>query len=155
MTRPCVTTSEHRHLFLSMGGTLPFLKGTGQGRSIDTRIKFLCFRIKPLNNIIFKTFVTFCEIFFFSTKSSGLRDRPFNLQGERGRGIMVFCFVQNFFFGQHKTQEEYFFFVSQRPKFFFQNLTLGYMTKTRNQIFFPFTKIIIFFSATLGIRIFF
>jgi preprotein translocase subunit SecG len=40
--------------------------------------------------------------------------------------------------------------------FFFQNLTLGYMTKTLNQIiFFSSTKIRIFFSATLGIRIFF
>ena len=28
-----------------------------------------------------------------------IRDRPFNLQG----GIMVFCFVQNFFFGQHES----------------------------------------------------
>jgi hypothetical protein len=66
-----------------------------------------------------------------------LRDRPFNLQGV----VMVFCFVQ-------ATQElEYFFF--------FQNLTLGYMTKTLNQIFFSSTKIRIFFSATLGIRIFF
>jgi hypothetical protein len=34
--------------------------------------------------------------------------------------------------------------------------TLGYMTKTLNQIFFfSSTKIRIFFSATLGIRIFF
>jgi hypothetical protein len=66
-----------------------------------------------------------------------LRDRPFNLQGV----VMVFCFVQ-------ATQElEYLFF--------FQNLTLGYMTKTLNQIFFSSTKIRIFFSATLGIRIFF
>ena len=28
-----------------------------------------------------------------------VRERPFNLKG----GIMVFCFVQNFFFGQHKS----------------------------------------------------
>ena len=28
-----------------------------------------------------------------------VRDRPFNLKG----GVMVFCFVQNFFFGQHKS----------------------------------------------------
>jgi len=59
---------------------------------------------------------------------------------------MVFCFVQNFFFGQHEL--EYFFF--------FQNSTLGYMTKTLNQIiFFSSTKIRIFCSATLGIRIFY
>ena len=39
---------------------------------------------------------------------------------------------------------------------FFQNLTLDYMTKTLNQIiFFSSTKIRIFFSVTLGIRIFF
>ena len=28
-----------------------------------------------------------------------IRDRPFNLKGR----VMVFCFVQNFFFGQHKS----------------------------------------------------
>ena len=43
-----------------------------------------------------------------------------------------------------------------RILFFFQNLTLGYMTKTLNQIiFFSSTKIRLFFSATLRIRIFF
>ena len=50
--------------------------------------------------------------------SQDIRDRPFNLKG----GVMVFCFVQNFFFGQHEM--------------FFQNSTLGYMTKTLNQIIF-------------------
>jgi hypothetical protein len=40
--------------------------------------------------------------------------------------------------------------------FFPQNLTLGYMTKTLNQIkFFSSTKIRIFFQQHLGIRIFF
>ena len=55
------------------------------------------------------------------------------------------------------TQElEYFFFVEQSANFFFGNITLGYMTKTLNQIIcFPSTKIRIFFSAKLGIRIFF
>ena len=68
---------------------------------------------------------------------------------------MVFCFVQNFFFGQHKSSNIY-FFCRARREIFFQNLTLGYMTKTLNQtIFFSFTKIRIFFSTTLGIRIFF
>ena len=46
--------------------------------------------------------------------------------------------------------------ISVRNNFFPQNLTLGYMTKSLNQIiFFSSTKIRIFFSATLGIRIFF
>ena len=51
---------------------------------------------------------------------------------------MVFCFVQNFFFGQHRV----------RILIFFQNLTLGYMTKTLNQIiiFFLHQNQNIFFS---------
>ena len=51
---------------------------------------------------------------------------------------------------------EYLFFCHTKREFFSQNLTLGYMTKTLNQIFFfSSTKIRILFSATLGIRIFF
>ena len=74
-----------------------------------------------------------------------IRDRPFNLQG----GVMVFCFVQKFFFRQHKSQNIY-FFCCAKCEFFFQNSTLGYMTKTLNQIiFFSSTKIRIFFSATI------
>ena len=60
---------------------------------------------------------------------------------------MVFCFVQ------HKSQN--IFFCRAKRKFDFQNLPLGYMTKTLNEIIFSSTKIRIFFSATLGIRIFF
>jgi hypothetical protein len=47
------------------------------------------------------------------------------------------------------------FFCRATREIVFQSLTLGYMTKTLNQIFFSSTKIRIFFSATLGIRIFF
>ena len=50
---------------------------------------------------------------------------------------MVFCFVQNFFFGQHKSLNINFFCRAKR-EFFFQNLTLGCMTKTLNQIIFFF-----------------
>jgi hypothetical protein len=80
-----------------------------------------------------------------------LRDRPFNLK-EGGYG---FLFRSEFFF--RTTRElEYLFFCRARREFFFQNSTLGYMTKTLNQIiFFSSTKIRICFSATLGIRIFF
>ena len=31
--------------------------------------------------------------------ANNLRDRPFNLKA----GVMVFCFVQKFFYGQHKS----------------------------------------------------
>jgi hypothetical protein len=48
---------------------------------------------------------------------------------------MVFCFVQKKIFRQHKSLNIYFFCRAER-EFFFQNLTLGYMTKTLNQIFF-------------------
>ena len=50
-----------------------------------------------------------------------------------------------------------FFSVKRLRIFAFpQNLTLGYMAKTLNKIiFFSSTKIKIFFSATLGARIFF
>ena len=61
-----------------------------------------------------------------------LRDRPFNLQGV----VMVFCFVQ-------ATRElEYLFF--------FQNLTLGYMTKTLNQIFFSLHQNQNIFFSNIG-----
>ena len=40
---------------------------------------------------------------------------------------MFFCFIQNFFFGQHELEF-----------FSLQNSTLGYMTKTLNQIIFFF-----------------
>ena len=48
---------------------------------------------------------------------------------------MVFCFVQNFFFSDNTRVRIFFFFLSRREKKF-QNSTLGYMTKTLNQIFF-------------------
>ena len=48
------------------------------------------------------------------------------------------------------------FFVTQSANFFFQNITLGYMTKTLNQTdFFFLHQNQNMFSATLGIRIFF
>ena len=50
---------------------------------------------------------------------------------------MVFCFVQKFVFEQHESSNIYFFCHAKR-EFFFQNLTLDYMTKTLNQIIFFF-----------------
>jgi hypothetical protein len=79
-----------------------------------------------------------------------LRDRPFNLQGGYG-----FLFRSEFFF--RTTRElEYLFFCRAKREIFFQKSLLGYITKTLNQIiFFSSTKIRVFFSAALGIRIFF
>jgi hypothetical protein len=59
-----------------------------------------------------------------------IRDRPFNLKGGYG-----FLFRSENFL--RTTQElEYLFFCRAKREIFFQNLTLGYMTKTLNQIFF-------------------
>ena len=57
---------------------------------------------------------------------------------------MVFCFVQKFFFGQHKSQN--IFFCRARREIFLQNLTLGYMTKTYYYFFFPPPKSEYFFQ---------
>ena len=83
-----------------------------------------------------------------------IRDRPFNL---KGGGELWFFVSFRIFFSDNTRVRIFIYFVAQNANFFSQNLTLGYMTKTLNQIiFFPSsTKIRIFFSATLGIRIFF
>jgi hypothetical protein len=65
-------------------------------------------------------------------------------------------FRSEFFFRTTQELEYLFFFCRSKRENFFQNVTLGYMTKTRIRLFFfSSTKIRIFFSATLGIRIFF
>ena len=71
-----------------------------------------------------------------------IRDRPFNLKWGYG-----FLFHSEFFF--RTSQEfEYIFFLSRQARNFFQNSTLGYMTKTLNQIiyFFPPPKSEYFFQ---------
>ena len=62
-----------------------------------------------------------------------LRERPFNLKG--GGRLWFFVWLkQNF---SDKTRVRIFFFVAESAKFF-KILTLGYMTKTLNQIIFFF-----------------
>ena len=97
----------------------------------------------------FRTVVCFVSHFLIFITLLG--DRPFNLK----RGGYGFLFRSEFFFWT--TQElEYLFFCRAKREFFFQKLTLGYITKNLNQIIiFSSTKIRIFFSATLGINIFF
>ena len=76
---------------------------------------------------------------------------PVKMSKGRGRGggggvVMVYCFVQNIFFGQHESQNNYLFCRAKR-EFFFQNLTLNQI------IIFSSSKIRIFSPAKLGIRI--
>jgi hypothetical protein len=51
-------------------------------------------------------------------------------------GVMVICFVQNFF--SDNTRVRIIFFFLAKREIFSHNLTLGYMTKTLNQIIFFF-----------------
>jgi hypothetical protein len=72
------------------------------------------------------------------------------------KGGLWFFVSFRIFFPDNTRVRILFFFVAQSAIFFLQNLTLGYMTKTLNQIiFFSSTKMRIFLSATLGIRTFF
>ena len=54
------------------------------------------------------------------------------------RGGYGFLFRSECFFRTTQELEYFFFFCRAQCKFFFQNLTLGYMTKTLNQINFFF-----------------
>ena len=61
-----------------------------------------------------------------------LRDRPFNLKG----GLMVFCFVQNYFF--RTTQELEFFFLSRKVRNFFQEFNIRLYDKNSESDYFFF-----------------
>ena len=77
-------------------------------------------------------------IFFNTFKNILIRDQPFNLKGGGGGGGWYgFLFRSEFFFSDNTRVRIFIFFVAKR-KFFFQNLTLCYMTKTLNQIIFFF-----------------
>ena len=65
---------------------------------------------------------------------SSLRDRPFNLKG----GLWFFVPFRIFF--SDNTRVRLLIFLSCKVQFFFHNLTLGYMTKTLNQIIFFFLQ---------------
>ena len=68
---------------------------------------------------------------------------------------MVFCFIQNFFF--RTTRElEYLIFLLRKVQIFFPEFNIRlYDKNSESDYLFSSTKIRIFFSATLGIRIFF
>jgi hypothetical protein len=73
------------------------------------------------------------------------------------RGGLWFFVSFRIFFSDNTRVRIFIYFCRVCANFFFQYSTLGYMTKTLNQIiFFPPPKSeYLFFSATLGIRIFF
>ena len=95
-----------------------------------------------------------CDIHLYSFPRSGvidsklgtLRDRPFNLKGGGG-GLWFFVLFRNFF-SDNTRVIIFIYFLSREAQFFFQNLILGYLTKTLNQIiiFFLHQNQNIFFS---------
>ena len=68
---------------------------------------------------------------------------------------MVFCFVQNFFFGQNKSLNIYFFCRAKRKCFFPEINIRLYDKNSESDYFFSLHQNQNIFSATLGIRIFF
>jgi hypothetical protein len=77
---------------------------------------------------------------------NNIRDRPFNLKG----GLWFFVSFR-IFFSDNTRVRIYIFFVVQSAKNFFQNLSLGYMTKTLNQIiFFPLHQNQNIFFSNIG-----
>ena len=67
--------------------------------------------------------------------SHSIRDRPFNLKGGGG-GLWFFVSFRIFFLDN--TRVRILIFLAAQTQFFFQNSTLGYMTKTLNHIIFFF-----------------
>ena len=88
------------------------------------------------------------DLFLKVAEGDILRGRPFNLQG----GLWFFVSFRNFL--SDNTRVRIFFFVAQSANILFQNSTLSY-DKNCESDFFSSTKIRIFCSATLGIRIYF
>ena len=80
-----------------------------------------------------------------------VRNRPFNLQG----GGLWFFVSFRIFFSDNTRGRIFIFFCRAKREIFFRSSTLGYMTKTLNQIIFFLHQNQNFCSATLGIRIFF
>ena len=62
---------------------------------------YLCMRFYCYETVFHDLCKYICLQYYKKAALCYLRDRPFNLK--RGGGVIVFCFVQNFFFGQHKS----------------------------------------------------
>ena len=74
-----------------------------------------------------------------------LRDRPFNLKG----GLWFFVSFR-IFFSDNTRVRIFTFFRRAKREFFSQNLTLGYMTKILNPIFFPLHQNQNIFFSNIG-----
>ena len=85
--------------------------------------------------------------------SSFIRDRPFNLKGGGG-GVWFFDSFRKKI--SDNTRVRIYIFLSREVRFLFPEFNIRlYDKNSESHYFFSSNKIRIFFSATLGIRIFF
>ena len=72
-----------------------------------------------------------------------IRDGPFILKG----GVMVFCFVQNFFFGQHELE---YFFLSRHARNVFPEFNIRLCVKNFESDFFSLHQNQNIFFSNIG-----
>ena len=85
-----------------------------------------------------------------------IRYRPFNLQGEGEEGYSFLFRSEIFFRTTRELEFFFFFFLLRKTRNFFPEFNINlYEKNSESDYFFSSTKIRIFFSATLRIRIFF
>ena len=133
------------HILLICSAHLPLLDMvTPKCLWLSTWFKFSELNLRFIGFMFYRNKITIYSVFW------RLRDRPFNLKC----GVMVFCFVQNFFLDNTRVRI-FIFFVPQSANFFSEfNISL-YDKNSESDFFFSSTKIRMFFWATLGIRLFF
>ena len=114
---------------------------------------WLCFTV--LDIVLLSQVSMYCHLWLHLCIVVSIRDRPFNLKAAGG-GLWFFVSFRNVFF--RITRElEYLLILSRKARIFFPKFNIRLYDKNSESVYFVFssTKIRIFVSATLGIRIFF
>ena len=83
-----------------------------------------------INKMYGAPFISFAIFQLSFKKVLFVRERPFNLKGE----VMFFCFVQNFFFGQHESRN--IFFLSRKTRIFFPEFNIRLYDKNSESDYF-------------------
>ena len=83
-----------------------------------------------INKMYGAPFISFAIFQLSFKKVLFVRERPFILKGE----VMVFCFVQNFFFGQHESRN--IFFCRAKREFFFPEFNIRLYDKNSESDYF-------------------
>jgi hypothetical protein len=102
-----------------------------------------------------KSFIKFLFFFLSWFVEPGFVLFPLGTDHLTCRGGLWFFVSFRIFFSDNTRGRIFIFFCRAKREIFFRSSTLGYMTKTLNQIIFFLHQNQNFCSATLGIRIFF